>query len=201
MSPIKAPKRSGIQSQISTAGGAVSNWAPLSRLKNSFSNSAMSVNTPTSGNGLGGVSGFKNKLGTSFTNSRQDISGSNSEITTNKDFHATSNTMNDVNQVEPPDRISRVQSNTSGISNQNNTSTANQNDTIVSNELDGSMTEAALDAENAIDNEDDDDDDPNSAMEFVRGRPLEEELWFHGVLPRGIIIIIFKLNTFTCLLN
>ena len=179
VSPIKAPKRGGIPSQISTASGAVSNWAPLSRLKNSFSNSAISVNQPASGNGIGGVSGIKTKLGTSFiSSSRQDFSGSNSE------FHA-SNTPNELNKGDPPDHASHVQSNSSEMSNRNSTNApVNHNDTIVSNELEGAITESTINAESAIDNENDD-DDPNSAMEFVRGRPLDEELWFHGVLPRG----------------
>ena len=181
VSPIKAPKRGGIPSQISNASGAVSNWAPLSRLKNSFSNSAISVNQPASGNG---VSGLKNKLGT-FSSSRQDFSGSNSEFAPTKDLHA-SNTHNELNKGDPPDHASHIQSSTSEMSNRNSTNApVSHNDTIVSNELEGAITESTINAESAIDNENDDDDDPNSAMEFVRGRPLDEELWFHGVLPRG----------------
>ena len=60
----------------------------------------------------------------------------------------------------------------------------------MSNELDGGISESVSKPETAIDNEDD--DDPNSAMVFERGRPLEEELWFHGVLPRGIKILLFR---------
>ena len=164
----------------------MSNWAPLSRLKNSFSNSAISVNQPASGNGIGGVSGLKNKLGTPFiSSSRQDFSGSNSEFSPNKELNA-SNTHNESNKGAPPDHASNVQSTTSEMSNRNSTNApVSHNDTIVSNELEGAITESTFNAENAIDNENDDDDDPNSAMEFVRGRPLDEELWFHGVLPRG----------------
>ena len=181
ISPIKAPKRTGNTSQISNAAGAVSNWAPLSRLKNSFSNSAMSVNTSASGNGIGGVSGLKNKLGTPFiSSSRQDYSGSNSELVTNKENQVSSATA-DLNKSDIHDHVPKVPPPSS-----NNLNTPSiHNDTIVSNEIEGVISGGALNAETAIDNEDDDDEDSNSAMEFVRGRPLEEELWFHGVLPRG----------------
>ena len=55
------------------------------------------------------------------------------------------------------------------------------------------VTDGKIKSEVSVDNEDDDSEDSNSAMEFVRGRPLDEELWFHGVLPRGdsLIIIIY----------
>ena len=184
-SPIKAPKRSGLPTQISGAGGAVSNWAPLSRLKNSFSNSAMSVNTLTSGNGVGGVSGLKNKLGTPFiSSSRQDFSLNNSEFTTNKEPHGL-NTQSDITKGDSPDHAPLVPSSTSGSSNQDNlNASASLNDTIVSNELEGANTESTINTEGNVQGEDDD-DDPNSAMQFESGRPLDEELWFHGVLPRG----------------
>lgn len=180
--PVKSPKRS---SQISGAGGAVSNWAPLSRLKNSFSNSAMSINTTTSGNGVGGVSGgLKNKLGTPYnSSSRQDFSGSNSEFTANKELHGLS-THSDITKDDSPDHAPLVSSSTSGSSNQNNSNVAaSLNDTIVSNELEGAITECTINSDGNI--EEEDDDDPNSTMQFESGRDLNEELWFHGVLPRG----------------
>ena len=184
VSPIKAPKRAGIPSQISTAGSGVANWAPLSRLKNSFSNSAMGVNTPvSSGNGIGGVSGLKSKLGTSLiSSSKQDVSGNSSENST-----TVSSAQNELNRSDPTsDRALHAQSANSGtVLN----APKGHNDTILSNELDGGISESVSKPETAIDNEDD--DDPNSAMVFERGRPLEEELWFHGVLPRGIKILLF----------
>ena len=166
----------------------MSNWAPLSRLKNQFSNSAMSVNTSSSGNGIGGVSGLKNKLATPFiSSSRQDFSGS-TEFATNKENQASS-LSNELNKSDLTDHVPKVPPPTS-----NNVSTpTNHNDTIISNEIDGVVTDGKIKSEISVDNEDDDSDDSNSAMEFVRGRPLDEELWFHGVLPRGdsYIIIIF----------
>ena len=189
VSPIKAPKRSGIPSQISTAGAGVANWAPLSRLKNSFSNSAMSVNTPvSSGNGIGGVSGLKSKIGTSLiSSSKQDISGNSSENST-----TVSSAQNELNRSDPTsDRAQHAQSANSGTG---LNVPKGHNDTILSNELDGGISESVLKPETAIDNEDD--DDPNSAMVFERGRPLEEELWFHGVLPRGMRHLILHKRTF-----
>ena len=143
------------------------------------------MNQPGSGNGISGVSGLKNKLGTSFiSTSRQDFTGSNSEFAPTKELHAT-NTQNELNKGDPPDNTSHVQSSTAEMSHRNSTNApVSHNDTIISNELEGAITESTINAESAIDNENDD-DDPNSAMEFVRGRPLDEELWFHGVLPRG----------------
>ena len=180
-SPIKAPKRTGLPSQLSGAGGAVSNWAPLSRLKNSFSNTAMSVNTATSGNG---VSGSKNKLGTPFIpSSRQDFSVNNSELTSNKENNGL-NAQGDTIKSDSPDHASLMQSSTTGTANQNNSKVASSlNDTIVSNELEVAITESTLNNESKV--KEDDEDDPNSTMQFESGRPLEEELWFHGVLPRG----------------
>jgi len=30
--------------------------------------------------------------------------------------------------------------------------------------------------------------DPNSTLVLESGKPLEDELWFHGVLPRGEVV-------------
>ena len=189
ISPIKAPKRTGNTSQITSAAGAVSNWAPLSRLKNQFSNSAMSVNNSSSGNGIGGVSGLKNKLATPFiSSSRQDFSGS-TEFATNKE-NQVSSLSNDLNKSDQTDHVSKVPPPCS-----NNVSTpTNHNDTIISNEIEGVVTDGKIKPEISVEIEDDDSEDSNSAMEFVRGRPLDEELWFHGVLPRGDLYIIIALD-------
>ena len=189
ISPIKAPKRTGNTSQISNVAGTVSNWAPISRLKNTFSNSAISVNTSTSGNGIGGVSGLKNKLGTPFnSSSRPDFSGS-TEFATNKE-NSVSGSNNEMNKLDHIDHVPKVPPPSSN----NHNIPSNHNDTIVSNEIEGGIAEVKINPEIAIDNGDDDSEDSNSAMEFVRGRPLEEELWFHGVLPRGNQLSIDLLN-------
>ena len=31
-------------------------------------------------------------------------------------------------------------------------------------------------------------EDPNATLVLETGRPLEDELWFHGVLPRGEVV-------------
>ena len=31
-------------------------------------------------------------------------------------------------------------------------------------------------------------EDPNATLVIETGRPLEDELWFHGVLPRGEVV-------------
>jgi hypothetical protein len=31
-------------------------------------------------------------------------------------------------------------------------------------------------------------EDPNATLVVEAGRPLEDELWFHGVLPRGEVV-------------
>ncbi len=31
-------------------------------------------------------------------------------------------------------------------------------------------------------------EDPNATLVLESGRPLEDELWFHGVLPRGEVV-------------
>ena len=35
---------------------------------------------------------------------------------------------------------------------------------------------------------------PASTMKFEPGRPLEEELWFHGVLPRGEVVRLLEMD-------
>jgi hypothetical protein len=35
---------------------------------------------------------------------------------------------------------------------------------------------------------------PNSKMHFEPGRPLDEELWFHGVLPRGEVVRLLEMD-------
>ena len=35
---------------------------------------------------------------------------------------------------------------------------------------------------------------PASTMRFEPGRPLEEELWFHGVLPRGEVVRLLEMD-------
>ena len=126
------------------------------------------------------MSGLKNKLGTPFnSSSRPDFSGS-TEFATNKE-NSVSGSTNEMNKLDHIDHVPKVPPPSSN----NHTIPSNHNDTIVSNEIEGGIAEVKINPEIAIDNGDDDSEDSNSAMEFVRGRPLEEELWFHGVLPRG----------------
>ena len=177
MPPIKSPKRTGLSAQVSGAGGAVSNWAPLSRLKKPFSNSAISINAPP-------VTGLKNKLGAPFlSSSRQDFTTSNSDINnSNKDFRENT-VQGDSVKGDSPDHAPPLPPSVPGSSNQNNHNVSSSlNETIVSKEIEGIGVDSSITADNNIE---EDDSDPDSTMQFEGGRPLEEELWFHGVLPRG----------------
>ncbi len=37
-------------------------------------------------------------------------------------------------------------------------------------------------------------EDPNATLVLEAGRPLEDELWFHGVLPRGEVVRLLVIN-------
>ena len=177
MPPIKSPKRTGLSAQVSGAGGAVSNWAPLSRLKKPFSNSAISINAPQ-------VTSLKSKLGTPFlSSSRQDCTRSSPDaINSDKDFLEIT-VQDDSVKGDSPDHAPPLPPSVPGSSNQNNHNVSSSlNETIVSKEIEGIVADSSAIADNNIE---EDDSDPDSTMQFEGGRPLEEELWFHGVLPRG----------------
>jgi len=174
--PPKLSFSSGVSNAMVGAQGAAQ---VMKALKKPFSASAISL-TPSSQGGVPTAPGRKftrhaTTMATMSTTVVPSSLGSGSAPLAREDFESSTSSAENSNNNPA---ASTAADGAAGVAHSNNNMTTQLNDSLNST---GGLSDIDL-------------EDAKSSMVFTPGRLLEEELWFHGVLPRGEVVRLLEVD-------